>query len=65
MMEELGAIATVRALINRPISDGFVRLLELHRLDLSVEALALEDRWAGLFTPAELTSCRRRVGKAR
>ncbi|WP_299743191.1 hypothetical protein [Devosia sp.] len=52
-------------MINRPISDGFVRLLELHRLDLSVEALALEDRWAGLFTPAELTSCRRRVGKAR
>lgn len=62
MMDNLGAIATVRALINRPISDGFVRLLELGRLDLSIEALALEPRWNELFTPAELALCKRRTG---
>lgn len=64
MMEELGAIAAVRALINRPISEGFVRLLELKRLELTVEAIALEPRWDGLFTPAELATCRRRTGYA-
>ncbi|WP_439601419.1 hypothetical protein [Devosia sp.] len=65
MMEQLGAIATVRALINRSISDGFLRLVELGRLDLSVESLALEPRWEGLFTATQLDLCRRRLDRVR
>lgn len=41
MMAELGAMATVRALINRPNPDEFVCLRELNSLDLSIEAYPL------------------------
>ena len=36
------------------LSDGFVRLWEEQRLDLSVEALALQEPWSSLFTHEEL-----------
>lgn len=60
-MQEYGAVGAVKRLIANPISDGFKRLVLLERLDLAVESLALEERWAGLFDEAELATCRRRV----
>lgn len=65
MMEELGAVAAVKRLITKPISEGFVRLAEENHLELSAEALALEPRWEGVFNAAELAECRRRLGKPR
>lgn len=61
LMEVHGAIGAVRRLIANPVSDGFNKLALLGRLDLAVESLALEERWRGLFTEAELEKCRRRL----
>jgi hypothetical protein len=61
LMEEHGPIGAVRRLIANPISDGFNKLALLGRLDLAVERLALQDRWAGVFSEKELDICRRRL----
>ncbi|MEY9441696.1 hypothetical protein [Bradyrhizobium elkanii] len=61
LMQDYGAVGAVKRLIANPISEGFKRLVLLGRLDLTVESLALEERWAGLFDEAELATCRRRV----
>lgn len=61
LMQAYGAVGAVKRLIANPISEGFKRLVLLGRLDLAVESLALEERWAGLFDQAELDMCRRRV----
>lgn len=42
-------------------TEGFIRLLDHGRLDLSMEAVVLERRWAHLFTQAELTVARNRL----
>jgi hypothetical protein len=54
MTSEIGPLATAKQLINSDTpSEGFARLYELDRLDLSVEALALRPEWRDLFTPDE------------
>ncbi len=40
---------------------GFQRLLDHDRLDLSVEAVALQPPWNKLFTPAELATAHERL----
>ena len=62
MVNDRGGLAAARQLINdaRP-SEGFARLWELNRLDLSVEAVALREPWSQLFTPEELASARKRL----
>lgn len=42
---------------------GFQRLLDHDRLDLSVEAVALQPPWNKYFTPAELTTARERLAQ--
>ena len=42
---------------------GFQRLLDHDRLDLSVEAVALQPPWNALFTPAELATARERLSR--
>jgi hypothetical protein len=42
---------------------GFQRLLDHDRLDLSVEAVALQPPWNKLFTPAELATARERLAQ--
>ncbi|WP_156461720.1 hypothetical protein [Rhizobium sp. Leaf321] len=61
LARDLGAVQAVKRLIANPISEGYGRLAALGRLDLTVEALALQPRWEGIFTEAELTICRRRL----
>lgn len=57
-----GAIETVKELINRSdITDWFKRLLECNRLDLSVEALVVKDKYDELFTVAEKKICLKRL----
>ena len=63
MLHEKGALRTARQLINasRP-SDGYTRLWELGRLDLSVEAVVHDNaEWHELFTEEELRRCGRRL----
>jgi hypothetical protein len=64
MLNERGAINTARKLINDVgTSDGFTKLWELQRLDLSVEAVALRPEFRGLFTSDELNRCRLRLAE--
>ena len=61
MLNEKGAVQTARQLINasQP-SDGYTRLWELRRLDLSVEAVVHDNaRWHDLFTQDELQRCQK------
>ena len=53
MLSEYGAVATARKLLSAPaVSDGFAALWERGRLDLTVEALVIQERFADLFSPA-------------
>ena len=63
MLHEKGTIQTARQLINasQP-SDGYTRLWELKRLDLSVEAVVHDNaEWHELFTQDELQRCEKRL----
>ena len=63
MISEHGGYETARRLIHSPnVSEGYVKLFELGRLDLTVEAVIIEDeQWLGLFTERELEICRKRL----
>ena len=62
-----GGYATVLDLLaaNRPPSDGFVKLWENQRLDLSVEALILESDWHRHFPEDVLAVAEKRLQDAR
>lgn len=62
MVVDRGGLSAAKHLISgSQLSDGFVRLWEEGRLDLSVEALALRDPWSPLFTQEELAEAHRRL----
>ncbi|WP_165504938.1 phospholipase D family protein [Rhizobium leguminosarum] len=62
MVEKLGGVPAARQLINTvKVSQGFTRLWEEKRLDLSVEALAVSPQWRALFTVEEIKRSRRRL----
>lgn len=65
MIDEMGGLAAAqRLLLPGKIHDGFLKLLELDALNISVESLVLEERWPiGMFTKAELNEARRRLGR--
>jgi hypothetical protein len=54
MVNDHGGLETARILLRSPtVSDGYTALWERGRLDLTVEAMILEARWAALFTEAD------------
>jgi hypothetical protein len=62
MVAEQGGLATARQLINSTTpSQGFTELWERSRLDLTVEALVLQPRFAHLFTRRELQVAKQRL----
>ena len=62
MVGELGAVGAAKQLLKGPhVSDGFTRLWEEHRLDLSVEYFVLLPKYAALFSTAERDEARRRL----
>lgn len=63
MITNRGGLDTARYLINQPKpSDGYTHLYERGRIDLTVEAMILENRiWHPLFTPDEINKARRRL----
>ncbi len=55
-------LETARILLNSDtLSDGFIRLWEEGRLDLTVEALVSREPWRCLFSDAELEQARKRL----
>lgn len=57
-----GAIVTAKELINKPgVTEGFTRLWECKRLDLSLEALVIKDKYKELFTKEEREICLNRL----
>ena len=65
MVTDHGGVRTARMLINSAtVSEGYTALWERKRLDLTVEAMILEnEKYHALFTEAELTICRKRLGQ--
>ncbi len=63
MLTERGGLATAKALVNAPnVSEGYGHLYERGRLDLTVEALIVENvRWSGLFDESELDRAHSRL----
>ena len=64
MLDKRGGEATAHALLAGRPSDGFVKLWELKRLDLSVEAIALQHPWRSLFADQELRTAEQRLREA-
>ena len=62
MLEELGGLETAKRLLSsEKLADGFTKLWELRRLDLTVEALVIQDRYKELFTEQELETAKTRL----
>jgi hypothetical protein len=62
MLSEKGGLATAKHLLasGNP-QEGFIRLWECGCIDLTVEALILQDRFQDLFTDKELEEAHRRL----
>ena len=57
-IQKYGGIRTAQELIRTGrVSDTFDSLRRNDRLDLSLEALVVDDRYAELFTDAEVNAC--------
>lgn len=63
MISDRGGVDTARYLINQTApSDGYAHLFERKRLDLTVEAMVVENKkWHPLFTEHELERARSRL----
>ena len=62
MVIDHGALEAAKRLLREPEEQpGLTRLWELGRLDLSVEALVLQERWDTLFSDEERQKARDRL----
>ncbi|WP_438387942.1 GmrSD restriction endonuclease domain-containing protein [Actinopolyspora saharensis] len=62
MLAEHGGVSTARKLLSgSAVSDGFAALWERGRLDLTVEALVTQPRFAELFSAEEIKSAQHRL----
>lgn len=62
MVAELGGVKAAKKLINseKP-SEGYTALWERKRLDITVEALVQDSKWASLFDPVEIEKANYRL----
>jgi hypothetical protein len=67
MLNQQRGVLTAKQLINATnVSDGYTKLYELERLDLTVEAVTYENaKWHELFTSEEIERCRKRLADYR
>ena len=65
MLNDRGGLETARYLINsNQPSEGYTKLWERRRLDLTVEAIVVDDeRWHSLFMPDEIAKARKRLNE--
>ena len=62
MVRERGGLEAARQLLKGvELSDGLVKLWELGRLDISMEALIEKEPWSALFSQEELTKAHQRL----
>jgi hypothetical protein len=62
MMRPEGSVNAVKQLINsEKIPEGFTKLWELKRLDLSMENIIQENEWHELFTEDERNKAKKRL----
>ena len=62
MLNERGAVDTAKALIHSTeTKEGYTKLWEIDKLELSVEALALRAEWQELFTDEDRELARKRL----
>jgi hypothetical protein len=63
MIHEHGGLGTAKILLHaRNVSEGYSALWERNRLDLTVEAIILNNsKWHSLFSEEELDICRKRL----
>ena len=62
MVHEHGGVRAARRLLSRPVAQsGLATLWELGRLDISMEALVVQERWQPLFSDAERQAARDRL----
>jgi len=62
MFNEHGGVETAHRLLHAAeYSEGFTKLWELKRLDLSLEAAVLEQPWCNLFSREEIEIARKRL----
>lgn len=65
MLENRHAVEVAKSLVvQSTIQDGFRRMHEHGRLDLTIESIMLEPRFASLFTEGELEAARWRLKQA-
>ena len=63
LLVEYGPVDAVRRALRKPANDTFSFLWERRRLDLSVEAVMLDERFHDLFTDEERATARARLGE--
>lgn len=56
-----GAVAHTKKALSNKKQEGFQRLIEVGRVDLSLEFIALKTQYSSLFTQAELNEAHRRL----
>ena len=64
MFHEIGGLRTAQELLaTERVTEGYIAMWELGRLDLTIEALILKPEWHALFTDAEREVARERLKK--
>ncbi len=64
MLRQAGPVMTATTLVTDPtFHEGFTRLWEMGRLDLSVEAIIIRDPYRALFPPHVLDMARKRLAQ--
>ena len=64
MVYEHGAVQTAKMLLGDPaVQEGLMKLYELNRLDLSMEAMVLDRKYRSLFSYEERKVARQRLEK--
>jgi len=53
LLQKYGGLETAKMLLYSPVSEGYIALWERGRLDLTVEALILKEKWESLFSDEE------------
>lgn len=62
MVQDHGGLEAAKILLHSPhVSDGYTALWERKRLDLTVEALILQEKWVSLFSDEERRIARKRL----
>jgi uncharacterized protein with NAD-binding domain and iron-sulfur cluster len=62
MVSDQGGLQAAKALLHAEgYSEGLTALWELGRLDISMEAVVIQQPWSQLFTEEELATARRRL----